>query len=86
MEKKKEIKIILVGIYIVLIIAVFWFAFLTLKYQMFYEEAIKQGTENTITALQMVVACQQLSNITSQEIQEKVILDYIKLNKSAGED
>jgi len=55
--------------------------FRALNYQILYDEAIKQGAENMVTALEMVVACSQLSNVTMEEIQLKVIEDYIKANK-----
>lgn len=47
------------------------------KYEMLYNQAVDYCAEQIVTAAQMVVACQQLSNVTNEEIAHKVLDDYI---------
>jgi hypothetical protein len=53
------------------------------KYQHYYNLAIEKGAEDTMTALQMVVACQNLSNVSIEDIQKRTIEMFI-LNKKEG--
>jgi len=46
-----------------------------------YDEAMSQGVDNTLTALQMVVACQNLSNVTIEDIQKRTIEMFILKEK-----
>lgn len=93
-NKKKDYerlyRVYKIGFIIINIIAVIGIIILgsqSLYYQLLYKEAIKQGAENTITALQMTTACISLGNFTPEEIIEETI-DMFILNKSpqlAGE-
>ena len=73
-------KIILLIIYLVLVFSVVFFAGASFYYKILYQEAIKQGAENTVTAIQMVTACTELGNFTQDEIIKKTI-DMFVLNK-----
>lgn len=77
MDKNKKL---LLAIYIVLVIALFVFGFKWLQAEALYHEAIKQGSENTLTAIQMVVACQELSNVTTEQIKEQFIKTFVKIS------
>lgn len=68
------------GFVIIFIISLFGITMIGLSgtyYKILYEEAIKQGAEDTVTALQMVVACQDLSNLTSDEVLHRTIEMFI---------
>jgi hypothetical protein len=54
---------------------------LATSYHIKYDIAIQEGAENVMIALKMVVACQQLSNVTSDQIKEQYINTFI-LNKT----
>ena len=79
---KDRNKILLMLMFLILIFCMIFFAFQSIRYEMLYDEAIKQGAENTVTALQMVVACQNLSNITSEQIKIRTIEMFILNNES----
>ena len=74
---KNKNKIILLAIYLILMISLVFLGIQSFRYDLLYKEAIKQGAENTIMALQMVTACQMLSNVTSDEIRDQVIRTFI---------
>ncbi|KKN40014.1 hypothetical protein LCGC14_0737850 [marine sediment metagenome] len=83
MENKKNYKRLALVFLIVIIIlglGLIWQTSMRLKYQMLKDEAIQLGAEGIITALQMVGACQELSNVTFEQIQEQVIHNYIYKN------
>ena len=48
-----------------------------IRYEIMYDLAIKQGAEDLVTALQMVVACQSLSNVSIEDIQRETIEMFI---------
>jgi len=74
---------------IIILGVLFWISFIFMVvfggaavYYKFYSEwAIQEGAKNTVTALEMVVVCQQLSNVTSEQIKEQYIKTFI-LNQS----
>jgi Na+-transporting NADH:ubiquinone oxidoreductase subunit NqrC len=78
MKSKNEDKnIIMPLIILILIIIAITFAIVAGYNRSLYKEAIKQGAKNTVTALEMVVACQQLSNVTSEQIAEQFKKTFI---------
>ena len=48
-----------------------------MRYKIMYDLAIKQGAENVVTALQMVIACQTLSNVSIEDIKRETIEMFI---------
>ena len=46
-----------------------------------YKLAIKLGAKNTVTAIEMVVACEIVGNVTHEQVQEQYIKTFI-LNQS----
>lgn len=78
MKSKNENNIMPFIILILIIIAI-TFAVLAGYNRSLYKTAIKQGAKNTVTALEMVVACQQLSNVTSEQIEEQFIKTFINV-------
>jgi len=86
MKRIDRNKNLLILIYIILILAVIYFAFTAFKYELLYKEAIKQGAEGIVTALELNVACQSLGNFTIDEVKrewaEIFIIDKILLNKT----
>jgi hypothetical protein len=70
---------------ILAILIIIMFSIIALFNNILYHEAIKQGAKNTVTALEMVVACQQLSNVTSEQVKEQYIKTFI-LNNSREND
>ena len=81
MKKNKKL---LLAIYIILILSVGMFAFLTFKYNLLYHEAIVQGSEGIVVALKLTTACQSLGNFTTEEIKNKWIDMFLK-NQSQKE-
>jgi len=87
MKRIDRNKNLLILIYIILILlTVIYFAFTAFKYELLYKEAIKQGAEGIVTALELNVACQSLGNFTIDEVKrewaEIFIIDKILLNKT----
>ena len=82
-KTKKRTTVILFIIYLVLVFAMLYFAFSSFRYQLMYKEAIKQGAEGIVLALEMNVACQTLGNITTEQVQDKWIDMFLK-NKTRG--
>ncbi len=74
MDKNKKLLFI---IYIILILSLGFFAFQYFRYQTLYHIAIRQGAENTVTALEMVTVCMTLSNITDRELKEAYVDMFI---------
>jgi len=71
---------------IVLFILCFLFVasfFMAMFYKVQKDQAITQGAKNTVTALEMVVACQNISGATIEQIREKYIQMFI-LNKTTS--
>ena len=66
-------KFILLAIYTVLLIGVMVFGFQWFHTEVLLNEAIKQGAENTVTALQMTSACMVLGNFTQEDITRATI-------------
>ena len=67
---------------IVVLIAITIFSMISSAYyNALYQESIKQGAKNVVTALEMVVACQQVGNITQEQITAQYINTFI-LNKT----
>jgi len=82
-DKINKNKKILLAIYLILILSLGYFAFSSFRYQLLYKEAIKQGAEGIVLALEMNVACQTLGNITVEQVQDKWIDMFLK-NKTRG--
>ena len=78
-QKRKE-NIILMFFFLTLMVVLLLLAVMMFRYKIMYHEAIKQGTENTMIGLQMVVACQNLTNVTMDQIEDRTIEMFI-LNK-----
>jgi len=76
---------ILFIIFVLLIISTFYFAFLTVRYKALYDEAIKQGAEGIVTALELNVACQSLGNFTTDEVKDKWIDMFLKSRTSLSD-
>jgi len=72
-EKSKDKFVIIIFSIIMIILLCF-----SIYYFISFKLAIQKGAESTVTALQMVVACQQLSNITTEQIKEQYIKTFIK--------
>ena len=70
MERNKKL---LLAIYLILILSLGYFAFSSFKYHLLYDEAIKQGAEGIVTALEMVVACETLANVTPEQVKNQYI-------------
>lgn len=64
-------------LYIITIFSILLLGGMGFYYKLLYKEAIKQGTENTVTAIQMTVACQDLSNLTSEEVLKRTIEMFV---------
>ena len=75
--KEIEYKIVIMLLILVLALS----SFMTFSYQKKFKMAINIGAENTINALKLVVACQAITNVTSDEIFEKTVEMFI-LNKT----
>jgi len=73
----KNNKIFLV-IYLTLILALGYFAFSSFRYHILYDEAIKQGAETIVLAMELNVACQTLGNFTIDEVKNKWIDMFLK--------
>jgi len=91
MKRIDRNKNLLILIYIILILlTVIYFAFTAFKYELLYKEAIKQGAEGIVTALELNVACQSLGNFTIDEVKrewaEIFIIDKILLNKTTEDE
>jgi len=84
MKKKTINTMILLIIYLALTISLCIFGFQKIKYQALYQEAIKQGTENTVTAIELVATCQSLGNFTSEELEDKWIDMFLKNRTNGG--
>ena len=82
--KDKTKKNILLAIYLILILSLGYFAFSSVRYHLLYDEAIKQGSEGIILALELNVACQTLGNFTVDEVKNKWIDMFLK-NQTANE-
>ena len=65
-----------VTIWVLLFFVIIFGAF-AIYYKEYSEFVIKEGAKNTVTALEMVVACQQLSNVTGEQIKEQYIKTFI---------
>ena len=73
---------------ILLIISIIGFLILgifAIVFQAKYYTAIHVGAKNVVTALEMVVACQQISNVTSEQVKEQYIKTFIIGTQSGGE-
>lgn len=57
--------------------------FSAMYYKVSRDRAITEGAKNTVTALEMVVACQNLSGVSLDQIKERYIEMFI-LNKTRG--
>lgn len=66
-------KFILLIIYTILLATVMIFGFQWFQAEVLLNEAIKQGAENTVTALQMTSACMVLGNFTQEDITRATI-------------
>ena len=77
-DKWNKNKKILLTIYLILILSLGYFAFSSFKYHLLYDEAIKQGSEGIIFALELSVACQRLGNFTTDEVKNKWIDMFLK--------
>lgn len=62
---------------IILLLVMLILGFSLMYTENLYQEAVKQGAEGIVLSLEMVVACQELGNVTIEQIQEKVISNYI---------
>lgn len=54
---------------------------LVVVYAYKYNLAIEHGAKNTVTALEMVVACQQVGNVTIDQIKQQYFETFV-LNKT----
>jgi len=73
-ERKGKAKTIL----LIILLLMFTGTFIGyIRYKIMYDLAIKQGAEDLVTALQMVVACQSLSNVSMVDIQRETIEMFI---------
>jgi hypothetical protein len=70
-ERLKRTKRLFLILYIITIIGFFILGSLSIYYSSLYHYAIEYGADSTITALEMVTACQQLSNVTSEQIERR---------------
>jgi len=68
---------VLILVYFVLLFCIILLCGTTVYYQMLYHEAIEQGAEDIVIALEMVTACQQLSNVTTDEIEAQYIKTFL---------
>lgn len=64
-------------LFIMLFITFLVFGGMALGYKVLYKEAIKQGAENIMTALQMTSACMKLGNFTQKDITRATIEMFI---------
>lgn len=81
MTQRTKLERTLLGIIILLFILCFVALSLAGYYRILYNSSIQQGAKNTVTALEMVVACEQVGNVTSEQIKEQYIKTFI-LNKT----
>jgi len=73
-ERKRKAKTIL----LIILLLMFTGTFIGyMRYKIMYDLAIKQGAENVVTALQMVIACQTLSNVSIEDIKRETIEMFI---------
>jgi len=66
---------------IVLGLACGYNSFMMLRYHLLYNEAIQQGAENIVLAVEMTTACISLGNFTQDEIKDKWIDMFLKNEK-----
>jgi thiosulfate reductase cytochrome b subunit len=72
--------------YILLVIsalAIILFGGMSIFYQYAYHEAIRYGAESTVTAIELVAACQSLGNFTETQLKEQYFRMFI-LNRTSG--
>ncbi len=76
-EKFRKMRLLAIILSILLLLTFLVFGSMALGNKILYKEAIKQGAENTVTGLKMVVACQQLSNVTLTQIKKEYIKTFV---------
>jgi len=74
----RNFRTFVVIVIIILSCITFLFFLLWQSEMYFHDQAIKQGAKSTVTALEMTVACQSISNVTSEQIFDEYIKIFIK--------
>jgi hypothetical protein len=82
-KTKTENKLIICTIILTIILLIM--SCLSFYYFVMYHASINAGVKYTVTALEMVVACQQVGNVTPEQTKEQFIKTFI-LNQSKGAD
>ena len=77
-KKYERLSKITLVFYIIAFMGFLLLGFTAIRYQLLYHEAIKQGAEMTVTALELNVACQSLGNFTIDEVKDKWIDMFLK--------
>ena len=62
---------------LLLVILLLFFIASTVVFSTLYHGALQLGAKNVVTALEMVVACEQVGNVTSEQVQEQYFKTFI---------
>jgi|WetSurMetagenome_2_1015567.scaffolds.fasta_scaffold42505_5 hypothetical protein len=78
MKKKDRVKTFAL---LVCVVGIIILSLTSLYFMVLYQQSIKVGAKNTMTALEMVVACADVGNVTMDQIQQRTIEIFV-LNKT----